>query len=120
MFVLILYCKQMSFFKIRNCKNAIIATLDICKHEIQHNHMYHHIPSNPWQNTAAQAWLTWSSCRLFVPDKKKDIVTINKIYNYILLRSPSLGKIIHVHVHKTFKMNFKFESLIIEKKKQHN
>lgn len=48
--------------------------------------------------------------------KKKDIVTINKIYNYILLRSPSLGKIIHVHVHKTFKMNFKFEYFYYKKK----
>lgn len=83
---LYLYCKQMSFFKIRNCKNAIIANLDIWKHEIQHDHMYmyHHIPSNPWQNTAVQAWLTWSSCRLFVPNKKKKKILL-QLTKYVII-----------------------------------
>lgn len=91
---LYLYCKQMSFFKIRNCKNAIIATLDVCKHEIQHDHMYmyHQIPSNPWQNTAAQAWLTWSSCRLFVPNKKQILLQLTKYIIIYYFEVHLLGK----------------------------
>lgn len=91
---LYLYCKQMSFFKLRNCKNAIIATLDVCKHEIQHDHMYmyHHIPSNPWQNTVTQAWLTWSSCRLFVPNKKQILLQLTKYIIIYYFEVHLLGK----------------------------
>lgn len=108
---LYLYCKQMSFFKIRNCKNAIIANLATCTCIIT----YLPTPGKTLQHKRGWLGLLVDFLSLI---KKKDIVTINKICNYILLWSPSLGKIIHVHVHKTFKMNFKFESFI--KKKQTN
>lgn len=119
---LYLYCKQMSFFKIRNCKNATIATLDVCKHEIQHDHMYmyHHIPSNPWQNTAAQAWLTWSSCRLFVPNKKKKILL--QLTKYVIIyyfKVHLLGKsFMYMYTkHSKWILNLKTLIIYIKKKK---
>lgn len=110
----------MSFFKIRNCKNAIIANLDVCKHEIQHDHMYmyHHIPSNPWQNTAAQAWLTWSSCRLFVPNKKKKILL--QLTKYVIIyyfEVHLLGKSFMYMYTKHSKWILNLKTFIIKKKK---
>lgn len=81
-------------------------------------YMYHHIPSNPWQNTAAQAWLTWSSCRLFVPNKKKKILL--QLTKYVIIyyfKVHLLGKSFMYMYTKHSKWILNLKTFIIKKKK---
>lgn len=77
-------------------------------------YMYHQIPSNPWQNTAAQAWLTWSSCRLFVPNKKQILLQLTKYIIIYYFEVHLLGKSYMYTKHSKWILNLK--TFIIKKK----
>lgn len=79
--------------------------------------MYHHIPSNLWQNTAAQAWLTWSSCRLFVPNKKKKILL--QLTKYVIIYYFEVHLLGKSFIYMNTKHS-KFEDFYYKKKNQHN